>query len=136
MALSLLSVSLVAGACGGSSAATTTKVGPSEAVFGRGSVPDTVPRSFPIPAEAVVGATLVDASRGLTEMILTFPANVVAVVSYYEENLAARGYEIAASSGTEAEWQIEIEGEGMQGVITVRTGGSGVASATVELSEI
>ena len=56
-------------------------------MFGRGSVPDTVPQSFPIPDEAVVGATLVDTNRGLTEMILTLPATVDAVVTYYEENL-------------------------------------------------
>lgn len=129
-----LSLSLVVGACDGSSATITTEAGASSVVFGRGSVPDPVPSSFPIPDEAVVGATLVDTNRGLTEMILTFPAEVDAVVAYYEENLPVRGYEIAASAGTETEWQIEGEGEGVHLLVTFRAGGNGVASATVELS--
>jgi hypothetical protein len=69
-------------------------------------------------------------------MILNFPADVDAVVAYYEENLPVRGYEIGASAGTETEWQIESEGEGVYLVVTVRTFGNGVASATVELSTI
>jgi len=136
IASSLLAISLIAGACGGSSAETTTMADTSDVVFGRGSVPDTVPDSFPIPGEAVVGATLVDSNRGLTEMILTFPANVAAVVSYYEENIPGRGYEIASSAGSETEWQIQFDGVDLHGVITVRTGGSGVASAVVEFSRM
>jgi len=136
IASSLLAISLIAGACGGSSAETTTMADTSDVVFGRGSVPDTVPDSFPIPGEAVVGATLVDSNRGLTEMILTFPANVAAVVSYYEENIPGRGYEIASSAGSETEWQIQFDGVDLHGVITVRTGGSGVSSAVVEFSRM
>jgi hypothetical protein len=127
---------MVAGACDGPSATTTTEAGGSSVVFGRGSVPETVPSTFPIPDEAVVGATLVDANRGLTEMILNFPADVDAVVAYYEEILPARGYEIGASAGTETDWQIDGEGEGVRLVVTVRTFGNGVASATIELRTI
>jgi hypothetical protein len=102
-------------------------------VFGRGSVPDTVPRSFPIPDEAVVGATLVDTNRGLTEMILTLPATVAAVVTYYEENLPLGGYVITSSTGAGGEWTLELNGDGIDGVIRVMTGGSGVSSAAVRL---
>lgn len=136
MVSSFLAIALIAGACGGSSAETTTMADTSGVLFGRGSVPETVPDSFPIPGEAVVGATLVDSNRGLTEMILTFPADVAAVVSYYEENLPARGHEIASSAGTETEWQIRFDGEGPHGVITIKTGGNGVASAVVEFSKV
>ena len=92
-------LALVVAACGGLADDITTTTG-SEVVFGRGSVPETVPESFPIPDEAVVGATLIDAARGLTEMILTFPADTAAVVVYYEENLPSRGYQITDSDGS------------------------------------
>ena len=105
-------------------------------MFGRGVVPDTVPDSFPVPDQARVGATLVDSNRSLTEMILTFPANTDSVVDYYEENLPARGYESTGSEGTDAEWVIEFSGDGFAGIIRVKTGGSGVAAATVQLTEI
>ena len=135
--VALLAIALTATACGDSSGETTTTTAdPSGVVFGRGSVPETVPNSFPVPDQARVGTTLVDANRRLTEMILTFPADTAAVVDYYEENLPLRGYEIATSDGTDAEWLIEFAGEGFEGVIRVKTGGSGVAAATLQLTEL
>ena len=137
LTLAVVAVSLIATACNGTSNdTTTTTADPSGVVFGRGVVPDTVPDSFPVPDQARVGATLVDSNRSLTEMILTFPANTDAVVDYYEENLPARGYEITVSEGTDAEWVIEFSGDGFDGIIRVKTGGSGVAAATVQLTEI
>jgi len=132
--VAIAAVAFGATACGGSSTDTTATTG-SEAVFGRGSVPETVPESFPIPDEAVVGATLVDATRGLTEMILTFPADTAAVVEYYEENLPSRGYRITDSDGTETEWGIDFSNDAVEGVMSVQTGGSGVAAAAVQFTE-
>jgi hypothetical protein len=134
----LVVVALVAAACGGSSEDTTATADAdaSGVVFGRGSVPDTVPDSFPIPDEAVIGATLIDTNRGLTEMIITFPASVEAVVTFYEVNLPLSGYEIASSDGTDGDWAMEFNGEGIDGVIRIKAGGSGVSSATVRLTDL
>jgi len=137
VALAVLTVALIATACDSpSDEATTTTVDASGVVFGRGTIPETVPDSFPVPDQTRVGATLIDSNRSLTEMILTFPANVDAVVDYYEENLPARGYEITTSEGTDADWLIEFNGDGTDGVLRVKTGGSGVAAATVQLTEV
>ena len=132
--VAVVALALVVAACGGSSADIATTTG-SEVVFGRGSVPETVPESFPIPDEAVVGATLIDAARGLTEMILTFPADTGAVVVYYEENLPSRGYQITDSDGSETDWRIEFGNDVVDGVMSVQTGGSGVAAAAVQFTE-
>jgi len=134
-AFAVLAVALIATACDSPSDESTT-IDASGVVFGRGTIPETVPTSFPVPDEARVGATLIDSNRNLTEMILTFPANVDAVVDYYEENLPARGYEISTSEGTDADWLIEFNGDGVEGVLRVKTGGSGLAAATVQLTEI
>lgn len=136
LALAVLAVALIAACDSPADEATTTTIDASGVVFGRGTIPETVPTSFPVPDEARVGATLIDSNRNLTEMILTFPANVDAVVDYYEENLPARGYEITTSEGTDADWLIEFNGDGIDGVLRVKTGGSGVAAATVQLTEI
>lgn len=127
-------MTVVAAGCGGSPSDTTSPVG-SEVVFGRGSVPETVPRSFPIPEEAVVGATLVDPARGRTEMILTFPADTAAVVDYYDQNLPPSGYTISGSEGSETEWRIDFNDDAIDGVMNVQTGGSGVAAAAVQFTE-
>jgi hypothetical protein len=134
----LVVVALVAAGCGGSSEDTTATADAdaSGVVFGRGSVPDTVPDSFPIPDEAVIGATLIDTNRGLTEMIITFPASVEAVVTFYEDNLPLGGYEITSSDGTDGDWAMEFNGEGIDGVIRIKVGGSGVSSATVRLTDL
>ncbi|MCL1692426.1 MAG: hypothetical protein M3096_01960 [Actinomycetia bacterium] len=134
----LIVMVLVAAGCGGSSEDTTTTADgdASGVVFGRGSVPETVPDSFPIPDEAVIGATLIDTNRGLTEMIITFPAAVEAVVMYYEDNLPLGGYEITESDGTDGEWAMKFNGEGIDGEIRIKAGGSGVSSATVRLTDV
>lgn len=135
----LIVVSLLAVGCGGPSSGTTTTAAPDASaqgvVFGRGSIPDAVPESFPVPDEAVVGATLVDTDRGVKEMILTFPASTDAVVTYYEENLPLRGYEITGSDGIDGTWVLEFSGEGVDGVIRITAGGSGVSSASVRLTD-
>jgi hypothetical protein len=133
IALAVVSVVFIAAGCSGSTGAATSVVG-SDIVFGRGSVPDTVPESFPIPEEAVVGATLVDAGRGLTEMIVMFPADTAAVVAYYGENLPLQGYEITRSEGSETEWGIDFAGESVDGAIRVQTEGIGIVAATVQFT--
>ena len=134
----LIVVALFAAGCSDSSTDTTT-AGDSDAaagvVFGRGSIPNTVPDSFPIPDEAVIGATLVDTNRGLTEIVVTFPASVQAVVKYYEENLPPNGYEITRSEGSDADWVMAFNGEGVDGVLRIKTGGSGLSAGTVQLTE-
>lgn len=132
--LAVAFVGLGAAGCSGSTGESVTTV-ESDVVFDRGSVPETVPDSFPIPDEAVVGATLVDANRGVTEMVLTFPADTGAVVTYYEENLPSRGYTIAKSDGSGSEWRIDFSGEDVDGMMGVQAGGSGVAAATVQFTE-
>lgn len=134
----LIVVALVASGCSSSSGdtATTTEAdaNASAVVFGRGTVPETVPDSFPIPDEAVIGATMVDTNRSLTEMVIALPASVGAVVTYYEDNLPLSGYEITSSDGTDGEWAMEFNGEGVDGEIRIRVGGSGVSAATVRLT--
>jgi hypothetical protein len=136
----LIVVALVATGCSDSSTDTTAADDSGDAasgvVFGRGSVPDTVPESFPIPDEAVIGATLVDTNRGLTEMVVTFPASVEAVVQYYEENLPSNGYEITRSEGNDADWLMAFDGDGVDGVLRITIGGASLSAATVQLTEV
>lgn len=132
--ITVLVFAVVVAACGGGSAETTSSPG-SDVVFSRGAVPETVPESFPIPDEAVVGATLVDPARGITEMILTFPADTAAVVDYYEQNLPPRGFTILSSDGSETAWQIDFSDSVVDGAMGVQAAGSGISAATVQFSD-
>jgi len=103
-------------------------------IFGRGTVPATVPETFPIPAEAVIGATLVDDNQGITEIIMTLPATFASSLSYYEENLPGAGYEITSAGGSEVEWEFVFVGEEADGVVDVKEAGNGVSSVTVRFT--
>ena len=132
--ITVLVSAIVAAACGGGSVETTSSPG-SDVMFSRGAVPETVPESFPIPDEAVVGATLVDPARGVTEMVLTFPADTAAVVDYYEQNLPPRGFTILSSDGSETAWQIDFSDSVADGAMGVQAAGSGISAATVQFTD-
>jgi hypothetical protein len=100
-------------------------------VFGSGEVPSTVPVDFPIPEEAVIGSTMIDRTRGRTELITTYPANVPDVVEFYETNLPARGYAVDSSSGTDAKWIIDFSSGETTGQVVIATGGSGLSQGTL-----
>lgn len=102
-------------------------------VFGSGSIPATVPDGFPIPSEARVGSTMVDRTRGVTEVIIVYPANISEVVEYFETNLTAVGYTVDESSGTETRWVIEFSSDGLDGDIVIEASGGGVSQGTIRL---
>lgn len=117
---------------------TIAQAGPSgsgseDLVFGSGSLPSTVPADFPIPEQAVIGSTLVDTPRGLTEAIVTYPADVTAVVDFFTANLPAFGYAVDASAGTDAKWEIDFSKDELSGVIIVSTAGPGLSQGALRI---
>jgi len=99
--------------------------------FGSGSVPFTVPVEFPLPDSAVVGTTMIDGVNGRSEMNVNFPAAVAEVVTYYETNLPALGFEVTDSKGTESDWDITYTKDGVTGTIHLAFGGSSVTTGTL-----
>jgi hypothetical protein len=99
--------------------------------FGSGSVPFTVPVEFPLPDSAVVGTTMIDGVNGRSEMNVNFPASVTEVVTYYETNLPALGFEVTDSKGTDSEWDIIFVKDGVKGSIRFAFGGSSVTTGTL-----
>ncbi len=132
-------VAVVAAACTGTTSddLTTTTGGSTttfelpELEFGRGVMPASVPLSWPMPDRSVIGATMIDGTRGLTEVVATYPADVSAVVDYYTQNLPVLGYEVTNSEGSDAEWRLEFSGEGLSGEVILEVGGSGVTTGTL-----
>lgn len=120
------------------STTTTPTTAPSESgsddlVFGSGVLPSTVPADLPIPEQAVIGSTLVDTPRGLTEVIVTYPADVTAVVDFFTTNLPVFDYVVDSSAGTDAKWEIEFSKDELSGVIVVSTAGSGLAAGALTI---
>lgn len=109
---------------------TTTFLLP-ELEFGRGSMPPSIPTSFPTPDAAVVGATMMSGSRNVTEVVLTYPADIVEVVDYYTNNLPTAGYVVTESSGGASRWSLRFSGDGLGGEIRLETAASRLTKGTL-----
>jgi hypothetical protein len=132
-------VAITAAACSGTSQEnssavtdTSTTVELPDLVFGRGVMPVSVPDAWPMPEQAVIGATMIDGVNGRTEVVATFPATVVEIVTYYTTNLPVLGFEITRSEGSDGDWTIEFAGNGVTGVASFTIVGSGASAGTLE----
>jgi hypothetical protein len=136
--LFIVAVALVAAACsssGGDPAGTDAGGSDSGVVLGRGSVPATVPDGFPIPEEAVIGATMIDPDRGVTEMVMSMPASLPAAVDYYVKNLPIAGYELTSSGGSDVDWELIFFDADVHGVIGVNAAGDGLSTVSVRFTD-
>lgn len=116
-----------------SAASSGQQDGQQDVEFGRGQLPATVPADFPIPDQAVVGSTMVDRIRDLTEAVVIYPADVPEVVRYYETNLPELGYTIDESSGTEANWTIEFSTDASSGELRLSVGGASLTQGVLRV---
>lgn len=149
-AIAVAALAIVATACSGTTvstvvepsvtsstttAAPTTTVDPDQAVvFGSGSIPETMPGEFPFPQEAVIGSTLIDRNRNVTEVVFRVPAGVEALAQFFNVNLPNRGYTVNSSDGTETMWDLAFSGNGSSGTIAITFGSQDVSQAVVQVS--
>jgi hypothetical protein len=131
-------IGVVAAACTSSSDSaapetTTTTFGFPELEFGRGVLPASLPALWPSPDQSVIGATMIDGTRRLTEIVVTYPATVADVASYYTTNLPALGFEVTDAFGSDGEFTIEFSGNGVTGTIVLTTGGTGLTAGTIQM---
>jgi hypothetical protein len=130
-------IAVVAAACTSASDSTapetTTTFDFPELEFGRGVLPGSMPALWPSPDQSVIGATMMDGSRRLTEVVVTYPATVADVASYYTTNLPVLGFEVTDASGSDGEFAIEFSGNGVTGTIVLTTGGTGLTAGTIQM---
>ncbi len=95
-------------------------------------MPVSVPDTWPMPEQAVIGATMIDGVNGRTEVVATFPATVDEVVSYYTTNLPIVGFDITKSEGSDGDWTLEFAGNGVTGMANFKILGSSTTAGTLE----
>jgi hypothetical protein len=131
-------IAVVAAACTSNSdstapESTTTTFDFPELEFGRAVLPASVPALWPTPDQSVIGATMMDGTRRLTEIVVTYPATVSDVASYYTTNLPVLGFEVTDSYGNDGKFTIEFSGNGVTGTIVLTTGGTGLTAGTIRM---
>lgn len=83
--------------------------GPAESVVaGEGAMPETFPRDFPVPGDAVIVATLIDRPNHRSEANLIVESDMVSTVQFFLIGLVNRGYVVQRSEGDDAGWSIEF----------------------------
>jgi len=107
----------------------------SPVVIGKGTIPATVPRDFPIPPGAVVGDTMIDRNNHTTEFGLQVGQDLDAVAQFYDIELVSSGYVVTSSGPVSADmWRLSfIQGE-LMGDVTISSTGGGVAEVVVTMN--
>lgn len=101
---------------------------------GEGEIPGSVPDDFPVPAEAVVGSTLVDRVNHRTEFRLNMSEGSTPVIQFFTVNLVSAGYVVERSAGDDARWSIQFSRGTLRGTVLVEPAGSGAATALVSIN--
>jgi hypothetical protein len=134
----VLAIAVVSAACTSSSdtaapETTTTSFEFPDLEVSRGVLPASVPSSWPTPEQSVIGATMMDGTRRLTEIVMTYPASVSDVAAYYTTNLPVLGYEVTSVSGNDGKVTITFADDGVSGTIVLTTGGTSLSAGTIRM---
>jgi hypothetical protein len=127
--LVIASLALVVTACGDDD--TTTTESTEAIVFSEGVIPDSVPESFPIPPDAVIGTTLVDKINNRTEFRMTITSDMETTVRFFQVGLVNQGYVITSSEGNAAEWTMTFSTGELTGSIFTTPQGGGFVTTSV-----
>jgi hypothetical protein len=90
-----------------------------------------MPAEFPIPEGAVIGSTLIDRNRDLTEMMVRVSADMEALTAFYDTNLPGRGFVVGSSAKEGAGWKLEFSNSTGAGTVEITIGGPGLSQAFV-----
>lgn len=100
---------------------------------GDGELPASFPRDFPVPTDAVVVSTLVDAAAHRSGATITVTSDLVSAVQFFQVGLVNRGYVVNRSEGDADTWRIEFVRGELYGVIDMDHGG-GVTTVLVTIN--
>ncbi len=140
LALAALAVALavLGGACSDDTETVTTTAAvvdsPDEVVFGSGSLPETLPDGFPLPAGSAVGSTMVVAQSGFTEAVVRIAAELGITAQFFDQSLAVAGITVDSSAAVDDGWLIEFTSEGAKGTIEISEPREGVSQAIVRFN--
>ncbi len=126
---------VLGGACSdgeGAASSTTAVAGSSdEVVFASGSLPETLPDTFPLPVGSSVGSTMVVSATGFTEVIVRISAEQGITTQFFEQGLRQAGFEVDNSAAVAEGWTIEFNLDGTKGAIDITEPVEGISQAVV-----
>jgi hypothetical protein len=100
--------------------------------FGKGEMPITVPSNFPMPQQTLISTTMIDGTRGLTEVVFNIAGNIQDVKDFFTVNLPRFGYEITDVADRTNETTLLFVGNGIDGGISFSVVGGDVTTGVLE----
>jgi hypothetical protein len=104
-------------------------------IFGEGEIPSAVPSDFPLPADAVIGSTLVDTINTKSEFEFRTATNLSVLVQFLSVRLVEAGYVIDESSGDLAGWSLTFRRGSLQGDVLLRSLGGEASQGAVTVND-
>ncbi len=123
--LALLFVALAS--CGDSTAPTF--------IFGEGTIPPAIPDDFPVPDDAVIGATLIDTINTKSEFEFRTATGLEALVQSLSLGLVDAGFVVDNSSGNTVQWTISFRRGSLEGSIELRSLENAVSQGVVRVND-
>lgn len=114
LVVALASAVLVACGDDGTTVTTVTEGG---VIFGEGEVPPAFPSDFPMPANAVIGTTLIDPINHRSEMNVRMEVGMTAMVQFYNVGLVNQGFVVTGSTGSSTGWEITFTRDQLAGSV-------------------
>ncbi|MDJ0663271.1 MAG: hypothetical protein QNJ75_01845 [Acidimicrobiia bacterium] len=131
--LVVIAIALLGAGCSDDQGTTTTEgVAPGDdVVFGEGSLPETIPDGFPLPAGSAVGSTMVVNKTGFTEAIVRISAELGISAEFFNQSLAQGGFAVVSSEATDDGWLIVFTMDSARGTIDLTEPMQGISQAVV-----
>lgn len=104
-------------------------------IFGEGNIPSAVPDDFPLPADAVIGSTLVDTINTKSEFEFRTATDLGELVQFLSVRLVEAGYVIDESSGDPTGWLLAFRRGRLEGRVQVRSVGGGASQGAVTVND-
>ena len=131
--LVVIAIALLGAGCSDDQGTTTTESVTSgdDVVFGEGSLPETIPAEFRLPAGSAVGSTMVVNKTGFTEVIVRISAELGISAEFFNQSLAQGGFDVVSSEATGDGWVIEFTMDSTKGTIDLTEPLEGISQAVV-----
>ena len=103
-------------------------------IFGEGRIPSAIPDDFPLPADVVIGSTLVDTINTKSEFEFRTSTDLGLLVQFLSVRLVEGGYVIDESSGDVARWALAFRRGSLEGAVQLRSLGDGLSQGVVTVN--
>ncbi len=126
--VAVAAVAMIGAGCSDTTETTTTTSGTSgdDIEFGQGSMPETIPDSFPLPTGSAISSTMV-IKDGLTEVVIRVNAELGITAEFFNQGLVQGGFSVDRSEADGEDWIVEFSDDSAMGTLDISEPQQGIS---------